>query len=265
MKVLRAAVLFVIAALAPLAARAAGAVFASGERPAHFLEVYTSEGCSSCPPAEDWLGVLKTQPDLWTDFVPVAWHVDYWDKIGWKDGVGSRDNSIRQKTEAGQANASSYTPGFFLNGAEWKGWFDGRPLPPADAPAAGVLRATQVGDREFVVEFMPAGPDTKDMDVGAALLGMGITATPTAGENRNKHLVHDFAALASDTQRASLSGGKYTAHFELRTALNVVPERLAVAFWVAPAGTFKARQATGGFLAPDTPLHGPDPDHVLGR
>ncbi len=53
--------------------------FQSGATQTSLLELYTSEGCSSCPPAEAWLSRLKDSPKLWKDFVPVAFHVDYWD------------------------------------------------------------------------------------------------------------------------------------------------------------------------------------------
>jgi hypothetical protein len=57
------------------------------------LELYTSDGCSSCPPAEAWLARLKSDPRLWKDFVPVAFHVDYWDYLGWRDPFGAADYS----------------------------------------------------------------------------------------------------------------------------------------------------------------------------
>jgi len=56
--------------------------FASRPARVTLVELYTSEGCSSCPPAERWLGELRTAPGLWRDFVPVAWHVDYWNRLG---------------------------------------------------------------------------------------------------------------------------------------------------------------------------------------
>ena len=50
--------------------------FQSGATQTALLELYTSEGCSSCPPAEEWLSRLKGNPRLWKDFIPVAFHVD---------------------------------------------------------------------------------------------------------------------------------------------------------------------------------------------
>ncbi|MCK5360690.1 MAG: DUF1223 domain-containing protein, partial [Gammaproteobacteria bacterium] len=58
--------------------------FSSGEGKVNLVELYTSEGCSSCPPAEKWMNNLKDDPRLWQHFVPLAFHVDYWDYIGWK-------------------------------------------------------------------------------------------------------------------------------------------------------------------------------------
>src|ERR1700684_4395222 len=60
---------------AAIAANAAPVVFQSSERQTSLLELYTSEGCSSCPPAEAWLSNLKDSPGLWSDFVPVAFHI----------------------------------------------------------------------------------------------------------------------------------------------------------------------------------------------
>src|SRR6478609_4849122 len=57
--------------------------FQSGTNRTSLLELYSSEGCSSCPPAEKWLSKLKGNPLLWKETVPVAFHVDYWDYLGW--------------------------------------------------------------------------------------------------------------------------------------------------------------------------------------
>src|SRR5512147_1267933 len=56
-----------------------------GPARASLLELYTSEGCANCPPAESWLSHLAQSGQLWTDVVPVAFHVDYWDHLGWRD------------------------------------------------------------------------------------------------------------------------------------------------------------------------------------
>src|ERR1700712_4295101 len=74
----------------------------SGENRVHLLELYSSEGCSSCPPAESWLGELRTAPGLWRDFVPVAFHVNYWDRLGWRDRFASKEYTARQYAYSSQ-------------------------------------------------------------------------------------------------------------------------------------------------------------------
>lgn len=96
----------------------------------HLVELFTSEGCSSCPPADDWLRGLKTERGLWREFVPVAFHVDYWDNLGWPDRLASPRFTERQRAYAAAWRANTvYTPGFVLDGREWRG----RTVPAATA------------------------------------------------------------------------------------------------------------------------------------
>jgi hypothetical protein len=100
-----------------ISATAAPVVFQSSTRQVSLLELYTSGGCSSCPPAETWLSKLKTSGGLWRDFVPVAFHVDYWNNLGWKDRFSDEQYTERQKSYAQLWSASNiYTPEFVLNG-----------------------------------------------------------------------------------------------------------------------------------------------------
>ena len=95
--------------------------FSSGENKVTLVELYTSEGCSSCPPAEKWLNSLKEDSRLWTYFVPVAFHVDYWDYIGWKDPFAKSDYGLRQGKYKQQGNIQTvYTPGMMLDGKYWQ-------------------------------------------------------------------------------------------------------------------------------------------------
>ena len=78
-------VFFLLLMAAAFSAHAGGIVFESKPARTHLIELYTSEGCSSCLPAEEWMSGLKNQARLWQDIVPVAFHVDYWDHLGWRD------------------------------------------------------------------------------------------------------------------------------------------------------------------------------------
>src|SRR5438034_11825938 len=87
--------------------------FESGETQSTLIELFTSEGCSSCPPAEKWLSVLKSNPDLWKKIIPVAFHVDYWDRLGSRDRLAKPEFTSRQpRYAAAWGGDSVYTPGF---------------------------------------------------------------------------------------------------------------------------------------------------------
>ena len=85
--------------------------FSSSVERVALVELYTSEGCSSCPPADRWLSQLNSSDKLWDNFVPVAFHVDYWDYIGWKDRFASKAYSQRQRRYAKeQGERTVYNP-----------------------------------------------------------------------------------------------------------------------------------------------------------
>lgn len=83
--------------------------------PVVVVELYTSQGCSSCPPADDYLTVLMQNPVV----LPLALHVDYWDYIGWKDGFASPKFTERQKAYAhAKGSRTIYTPQMIVGGQE---------------------------------------------------------------------------------------------------------------------------------------------------
>ncbi len=246
---IRRARLPILLALALLSApllRGAPPTFVSPAHPPLLLEVYTSEGCSSCPPADLWLGELKAEPNLWTGVIPVTLHVDYWDYIGWKDRLASKRISVRQRQEA--AAGSVYTPGFFLNGVEWKGFFKGEALPPQDAPDLGALTVTEVSPLEFVVDFNPKGVEKGPLELNATLLGMDISVEVAGGENRGQTLKHDFASLGLRTVAMTPSNARFTATVILANGTTLHPGRLAAAFWVTRPNSFYPLQSAGGYL-----------------
>jgi len=115
--------LFFLASLLSLPLFAAERIVVnSGERQTAVLELYTSEGCSSCPRADRWLSELVTATPQDLDVLALAFHVDYWDYLGWKDRFSSADYTARQR-ELGANNLQHtiYTPEFFVNGREARG------------------------------------------------------------------------------------------------------------------------------------------------
>ncbi len=234
---MRSLLLFVLVAV-PLVA--APRQFTSGETRTRLLELYTSEGCSSCPSAETWLGGLRDAPGLWRDFVPVAFHVVYWDRLGWRDRFASKEYTARQYAYSGQWGADTvYTPGFVLDGVEWRKSLGQHP-PSASAEKAGVLSVEYADDGTCRVKFDASG----DHEVHAALLGGGITSVVKAGENRGRTLRHEFVALALG--RAPLENGR--AQLSLPVPLDKAFSRRALAVWVTRRGELTPLQAAGGWL-----------------
>jgi len=94
----------------------------SGDRQTAVVELYTSEGCSSCPRADRWLEKLVTTPQQDLDLLALAFHVDYWDYLGWKDRFSNADYTRRQRVlGANNQQRTIYTPEFFVNGKEARG------------------------------------------------------------------------------------------------------------------------------------------------
>ncbi|MGB1272163.1 MAG: DUF1223 domain-containing protein, partial [Endozoicomonas sp.] len=99
------------------------------EKQATVIELYTSQGCSSCPPAEAWLSRWLDKPELWQSVIPLAFHVSYWNYLGWPDIFSDQAYDQRQKRyQTLGYSRSTYTPEFIVNGREWRGWFLRRPV-----------------------------------------------------------------------------------------------------------------------------------------
>jgi len=216
--------------------------FACGPARVSLVELYTSEGCSSCPPAEKWLGSLRDDAGLWKTFVPVAFHVDYWNQLGWPDRFSSKANTQREYAYAeAWGSGNVYTPCFVRDGAEWHA--GGGKISVAGGAPAGALAASYDG-AVLRAEFAPAAPHAGDtFEIHAALLGGGIVSKVTAGENSGETLRHEFIALA-------LVQGAPGADLALATPKIAGISRRALAVWVTRRGEVSPLQATGGWLAP---------------
>ena len=223
-------------------------VFQSDASQTALLELFTSEGCSSCPPAETWLSSLKESPGLWKEFVPVAFHVDYFDRP-WRDPWSSREFSDRQRAYAAEwGRPSVYTPGFVLNGNEWPRWSGLEARLKASRPRAGVLKATSSNQSDWQVRFMPLAPIQPAYEAHASLLATGLTSDVKAGENRGRRLNHDFVVMA--LVKGTLKTDRDTAWGQvvLNKATGAQSGRLALAVWVTRPGRMEPLQAVGGWL-----------------
>jgi hypothetical protein len=228
-------------------------LFQSAEKQTTLVELFTSEGCSSCPPAEAWLGKLSTNPGLWSEFVPTAFHVNYWDGLGWKDRFASPVFAQRQRAYAASWNSASiYTPGFVVNGREWN-WFSEPRLPAATGANRGVLSVRQIVDKRLGFSFAPVAASTSKWDLHVALLGSGIASKVARGENGGRELHHDFVVLNYELIPMTADAGIARAEWALASSQADKGTRTALATWVTMHDALVPIQATGGWLPPAIP------------
>src|SRR5256885_1298315 len=182
-----------------LTAYAGDRVFESGPQKTHLIELFTSQGCSSCPPAEAWLSKLKTEPRLWKDFVPLAFHVDYWDRLGWRDPFAAKEWTARQyQYSEAWKNESGYTPGFVLDGREWME----RSVPKLSSEKPGALKLSIVNGK-VIAEVVSTDGAMKDVDLHVATLAFDLNTKVIAGENNGRNLRQDFVVLSLTTEKMS--------------------------------------------------------------
>ena len=194
--------------VAALAAAIPAAGFAaceaqSGPKTAALVELYTSEGCSSCPPADQQLSRLRQVLDPAAAVVPLALHVGYWDYIGWKDPYAQAAFESRQSwlVHANQRE-TIYTPQFFVGGAELRSWRGAladrvRQLNAAPAAAAIHIHAGIAANGALTLDadartLAAAGPAA----LYVALAENGLASSVTRGENSGSTLRHDHVVRA---------------------------------------------------------------------
>lgn len=236
-----------------MSAFAAEVAFRSGTAQVALIELYSSEGCSSCPPAEKWLGEMRENPELWKSFVPVAFHVNYWDRLGWRDVFARPEFTEREYRYAHAWRTSTvYTPCFVRNGEEWRP--RGVRIPQNAVTAVGELTVTRVLSGEYRVTFVPAkaGAPSNELEASVALLGGGIVSPVRAGENSGRELHHEFVALALRTARMERTAeGNFSTMLKLEKPTDrtfPAMSRLALAVWVTPVDALAPIQASGGWL-----------------
>ena len=196
----------------------------SAVSPAHTLalaELYTSEGCDSCPPADRWMSGLTARGFGADKVVPLSLHVDYWDYIGWKDPFAQAQFTERQRQIARLANSNLvYTPQVVLAGRDFRGWagggFDAQVKAINARPArADIELAMNVSESKVNVTAnatAKAGGNATGAAGGTVIAGATSTAgnagtkpqlfvaliqnrivSPVkAGENRGVTLKHDY-------------------------------------------------------------------------
>ena len=243
MKIVPVSFVFICTVLFYSSSHAKSLELVSGHQQITLLELYTSEGCSSCPPAEHWVNSLKQDDRLWKEFIPLAFHVDYWDYIGWKDTFATPENSQRQRSYRREGGINTvYTPGFVSDGEEWRRWFGFKKI-QRSTNRPGQL-SVSIKDNMITATFDSAQPQEKSLKLNVAILGFGLNTTIKAGENAGKSLLHEFVVIGQNSQQSS--SGQWTMSLPAMQKHDVT--RTGIAVWVSPEHRQKPIQAVGGWL-----------------
>lgn len=222
----------------------------SGSVTVPLLELYTSEGCDSCPPADRWLADLPSKGFGLNRVVLLAFHVDYWNDLGWVDPYAQSLFTQRQRDFARRTHSPTvYTPEFVLNGREYRRWSKnnfanelarlGRAAPRADI----VLKLNRAGSTLDV-----SGEATlRDTNAAAAmylaLYENGLQTRVLAGENRGRELSHQFMVRRLIGPIAFDSTGKARARESIRAPADWRAAKLGVAAFVQEANGTAILQA----------------------
>ncbi len=159
--------------------------------PGTVVELFTSQGCSSCPPADEYLGKLAQEPGV----IPLALHVDYWDYIGWEDGFADPRFTDRQRAYARVAGKSTiYTPQMIVGGVDHVVGSD-------PDMVAGMIRRHQSAEQTVTLSLVRQGDEvaisaTARAGLGAPLVVQLVRFMPSArveierGENAGRAITY---------------------------------------------------------------------------
>ena len=230
----RALAAFLSLVAAGACAFASGAVAAegacsaqSGARVPVVIELYTSEGCSSCPPADRWLTGVKSRDDV----VALAFHVDYWDSLGWKDRFAQSRFTQRQNASQRFSGARfAYTPQVLVDGRDTPGWSSVAPASlTARWPSTVALTLSRDGPDVRLVVQPGSGAPTR-LGGFVAVVDDGNVTRVGAGENNGETLRQD-GVVRELLPWTAVAGQPSTLAFTSTTT----PEAGATRRWVAVA------------------------------
>lgn len=190
------------------------------------VELYTSEGCSSCPPADKWLSTLKGRPDV----LALAFHVNYWDRLGWPDRFASPEITARQHLLAQLAGSRQvYTPQVVAAGRDWRVW----PKLPEPTPSRVALTLSREGDQVTAqvaalpgASAQPGTPSGVQLGGYWAVLEDQHVTRVRAGENSGETLRHDHVVRLYKPVPAWAAAQGYSSQLSVSRGVPEFPRRV---------------------------------------
>ena len=218
------------------------------------VELYTSEGCDSCPPADRWLSRIRSDGFGADELVALALHVDYWDRLGWKDRFASPRFSERQRVLSGFAGSRTiYTPEVFLNLRETRGWSSAPQFQQAvrninSRPALADIRLELDSASPALLPIkasfaLKPGAAARQPQAFVALFENRLSTDVRAGENRGVTLRHDYV-VREWLGPIEISGGKAEYRKTLAPGPDWNAANMGVAAFIQDFGSREILQAT---------------------
>lgn len=215
--------------------------YQSADKRISLLELYTSEGCSSCPPAEKWLANIYQNGFTQDTVIPLAFHVTYWDYLGWKDRFSQPQFDQRQRNMvAREGGKTVYTPQFFVNGGTIKDperltqYLNTRHKFAAKTKIQAALEQTATSAKLQIMldktgdQLLASQPIT----VYVTTYQNNIDSTITAGENRGLKSKHQY--VVQEMQSARFMGKALNIEMTLRPEMQ--PDHSGLVIFVEQAG-----------------------------
>ncbi len=211
--------------------------FKSSEKQNQLIELYTSQSCSSCPPAEKWLSSFNSSKFTWDRIFPVSYHVSYWNHLHWKDKFSQQNFSNRQRRLSKKISSGVYTPQVVLNGRDYRSWRSEK-VSLSDKKVGQL--SIQIS-REGVINLDFKGNVPKNSQCFFAFLKNEQTTKINSGENQGKTLVENF--IISSLKTTKISKQKC----QIQMPSSEIKDHYAITAWIADQN-FQVIQVVGGRL-----------------
>lgn len=221
--------------------------FTSGIQQTIMMELFTSQGCSSCPPSEKYINSYINNTELWKKYVPVVFHVDYWDYIGWKDRFADPEHGKRHRHYANLGHVNQvYTPAILVNGESWRRSVFSR-NPDLKRKDVGVLDITIRG-RHVSARYKPVDTTSGNLNFNLAILGLGLQSQIKSGERAGSNTQHEFVVLDHKTVKSNRNEWELELPNTSELSRGPNAKQYAIAAWVSLPGDLAPVQATGGYF-----------------
>lgn len=234
---------FALMLMLPIAALSAQCTASSGAQRVAMLELYTSEGCNSCPPTDRWVSALPSRGFTSERLLTLAFHVDYWNYLGWDDPFAQARFSERQRLASSRNQVRFvYTPQLLLNGRDYRrgilrdDFAEKLAAISRDRPRATItLRQTPIANGVLAVSAkitIDSDAERSLAQTYIALYENDLATQVAAGENRGRRLRHDFVVRELAGPFAAGSGGSFEIAHSFRLARDWKHHDLHVAAFV---------------------------------